>query len=147
MRKGKSILFISFFATVVITACNRNTASDEKENTVEAVVPVSGDTTLITAEQPFKNQPNEFCTVIRKLDAGYYAAGKDIEDVSKYPKKYCLLDVCLEKIDATDMTIDLGDEGEPVTTVYKLIKVFDSFEEAKAYVEKYKIVDYKFEEE
>lgn len=137
----------SIFLLSLMVSCGRNTGTATRESSVESAKPDLSDTSLITPEQPFKNQPNEFCTVVRKLDASYYARDKNIEDPSAYPKKYCLIDVCLEHVSMDDMTIDLGEDGESVTTVFKLIKVFDSYEEAKAYVEQYKIVDYKFEEE
>lgn len=132
---------------IFLSACNRNTAKDanvEREVTIEQ--PKVMDANLITPEDPFKNQPNEFCTVIRKLDISYYAPNQEVEDISQYPKKYCLLDVCLDGMSSNGNVINLGGEDEIVTSSYELIKVFDSYEEAKAYVEKYKIVDFEYQE-
>lgn len=145
--KSISILLLS---VSILIGCGRNTnssANEEKTSTeeIEITQPVIKDETLITPEEPFKNQPNEFCTVIRKLDASYYAQGQAIEDVNAYPKKYCLLDVCLEIVNPNGMIINLGDDDEVVTTSFELIKVFETEAEAKSYVEQYKIVDFKWE--
>lgn len=145
--KSISILLLS---VSILIGCGRNTnssANEEKTSTeeIEITQPVIKDETLITPEEPFKNQPNEFCTVIRKLDASYYAQGQAIEDVNAFPKKYCLLDVCLEIVNPNGMIINLGDDDEVVTTSFELIKVFETEAEAKSYVEQYKIIDFKWE--
>lgn len=145
--KSISILLLS---ASILFGCGRNTNSstnEEKTSTeeIEITQPVIKDETLITPEEPFKNQPNEFCTVIRKLDASYYAQGQAIEDVNAFPKKYCLLDVCLEVVNPNGMIINLGDDDEVVTTSFELIKVFETEAEAKSYAEQYKIVDFKWE--
>ena len=145
--KSISLLILS---VSILTSCGRNNNSSGKEENVktdeiEITQPVIKDKTLITPEEPFKNQPNEFCTVIRKLDASYYAQGQTIEDVNAFPKKYCLLDVCLEIVNPNGMIINLGDDDEVVTTSFELIKVFETEAEAKNYAEQYKIVDFKWE--
>ncbi|MBK9457479.1 MAG: hypothetical protein IPO24_18820 [Bacteroidetes bacterium] len=142
-----NLLFIVLISSlVIISGCGRKTASDETTapESVEIDQPEINDATLITPEEPFKNQPNEFCTVIRKLDISYYAPNKEVEDVTAYPSKYCLLDVCLEKINPNGMIINLGDENEVVTTSFELIKVFETEAEAKGYAERYKIIDVKW---
>lgn len=143
----RNIIFIfSIFVMITIAGCGRKTA-DEAELQNESVSieqPEIKDATLITPEEPFKNQPNEFCTVIRKLAISYYAPNKQVEDATAFPAKYCLLDICLEKIDPNAMIINLGDDDEVVTTSFELIKIFESELEAKGYAEKYKIIDVKW---
>lgn len=128
--------------------CNRNTGTDERDSSqdVEILQPAITDANLITPEDPFRNQPNEFCTVIRKLDISYYAPEKSVDDVTAFPQKYCLLDVCLDGPSSNGNVVNLGEGNDVVTSSYELIKVFDSYEEAKAYAEKYKIVDVLFGE-
>lgn len=143
-------IYILLLSVSVLASCGRTTSSSEKEENsttaeIDITQPIIKDKTLITPEEPFKNQPNEFCTVIRKLDASYYATGQTIEDVNAFPKKYCLLDVCLEIVNPNGMVINLGDDDEVVTTSFELIKVFETEAEAKSYVEQYKIVDFKWE--
>ncbi len=128
--------------------CNRNTGTEERDSSqdVEILQPAITDANLITPEDPFRNQPNEFCTVIRKLDISYYAPEKSVDDVTVFPQKYCLLDVCLDGPSSNGNVVNLGEGNDVVTSSYELIKVFDSYEEAKAYAEKYKIVDVLFGE-
>ena len=144
--KRNIIFFFSIIVLAAISSCGRKTA-DEGAPTSDSVTieqPVIKDATLITPEEPFKNQPNEFCTVIRKLDISYYAPNKQVEDVTAFPSKYCLLDVCLETINPNGMVINLGDDNEVVTTSFELIKVFESELEAKGYAAQYKIIDVKW---
>ncbi len=144
--KRNIIFFFSIIVLATISSCGRKTA-DEAAPTSDSVTieqPEIRDATLITPEEPFKNQPNEFCTVIRKLDISYYAPNKQVEDVTAFPSKYCLLDVCLETINPNGMVINLGDDNEVVTTSFELIKVFESELEAKGYAAQYKIIDVKW---
>jgi len=136
-----------FIAMTVMISCGRKT-SDENTEPVEEITTINStsDTTLITAEDPFKNQPNELCTVIRKLNINYYSPETVTSDPDTFPKKYCLLDICLELVDPGAMTLDIGEEGEIVTTTCKVIKVFDSYEATKAYADKFGINDVKYEE-
>lgn len=144
-----SLSVIALCAIVIFSGCNRNTGNDSRvdENVpVETIQPTIVDAQLITPEDPFKNQPNKFCTVIRKLDISYYAPNQEVEDVLKYPKKYCLLDVCLDGPSSNDNVVNLGEADEIVTSSYELIKVFNSLEETKAYVKQYAIEDVLYEE-
>ncbi len=84
--------------------------------------------------------------MIRKLDISYYSPSTITDDASAFPKKYCLLDICLETIDPGAMTINIGEDGETVSTTFELIKIFDSYDEAKAYADKYQIQDVKWDE-
>lgn len=147
MQKTILILFI---ATITLFGCGRKATTETDDTTSSTPTtettnsnkePRVKDETLITSDDPFKNQPNTFCTVIRKLDISYYAPEKQIDDVRAFPKKYCLLDVCLEKIDPNGMIINLGDENEVVTSSFELIKIFDTEAEARNYVAKYQITD------
>ncbi len=142
----RNFIFI-LFVLLMGFGCGRKTA-EEKETTIDDNTTIEQpdikDETLITPEEPFKNQPNEFCTVIRKLDISYYAPGKQVEDVNAFPQKYCLLDVCLDKVDPNGMIINLGDDDEVVTTSFELIKIFETENEAKVYAERYKIIDVKW---
>lgn len=144
----KNVLFLGVVMVVLGGGCNRNTTTDAggEADEMEMVQPAITDANLITPEEPFKNQPNAFCTVIRKLDISYYAPEQTVEDVSTFPKKYCLLDVCLDGPSSNDNVVNLGEGDDMVTSSYELIKVFDSYAEAKAYAEKFKIVDVLFEE-
>jgi hypothetical protein len=146
----KTLIVVIVLSAVFIAACGRKTNEQNNEaittnNEVEITQPVIKDKTLITPEDPFKNQPNEFCTVIRKLDISYYAPEKEVSDVTAYPEKYCLLDVCLEVTNPNSLSVNLGDGDEVVTTAYELIKVFESEGEAKAYAERWKVLDVKWE--
>ncbi len=135
------ILFISLF--MYAPACNQKSAENTNN---ESVVSTNNENPKnITPEVPFKNQPNEFCTVIRKLDISYYEPKKEIENVSGHPKKYCLLDVCLDEISNNGLIINLGDSMETVTVNYSLIKVFETVDEAKTYADKYGIKDIVYE--
>jgi hypothetical protein len=146
----KTLIVFSLLSAFFVAACGRKTNEQGNEenttgNEVEITQPVIKDKTLITPEDPFKNQPNEFCTVIRMLDISYYAPDKTVDDVSAFPKKYCLLDVCLEVTNPNSLSVNLGEGDEVVTTAYELIKVFESEAEAKAYAGKFGIVDVKWE--
>ena len=139
------IVSVWFFST----SCNRTTSKDQNlqaDMETETIQPAITDAGLITPAEPFKNQPNKLCTVIRKLDISYYNPKKEVEDVSQYPKKYCLLDVCLDGPSSNGNIVNLGGADEMVTSSYELIKVFNSYEETKSYVEKYLIEDVVYEE-
>lgn len=140
------LLTIFLFAGVFCVGCNRNTSTSDPVEESSTIQPAITDAELITPEAPFKNQPNEFCTVIRKLDISYYDPKKEVEDISVYPKKYCLLDVCLDAPSSNGNIINLGDEGDMITSSYELIYVFNTVEEAKQYAEKHNIIDVLFEE-
>lgn len=148
----KQQLTLSTFAIsllVFCTACNRTTSKEqsrEQEGSADINQPIITDASLITPTDPFRNQPNKLCTVIRKLDISYYSPKTEVDDVSKYPKKYCLLDVCLDGQSSNGNIVNLGGEDEMVTSSYELIKVFDSYAETKAYVDQYLIEDVVFEE-
>lgn len=130
-----------------LQACNRNTSSPETATEeVNTEQPKITNVDLISPEDPFKNQPNALCTVIRKLDISYYAPEQNVDDITAYPKKYCLLDVCLNGPSSNGNIVNLGGEDEIVTSSYELIKVFNSVDEVKAYVEKFKISDVVYEE-
>lgn len=86
----------------------------------------------ITEDEPFKNQPNDFCTVIRQLPA--FELGDSID-------RYCLLDICLDDDEQSLLTIDLGDSEESITANYTLAKVFLTAEEAMQYAHQYGIKD------
>ncbi len=137
-------LLLSVFV-LTIYGCNR---SPSKPNSDNAPISVgnNNDPQNITYDDPFKNQPTEFCTVIRKLEVNYYDPEKNAEDLSEYPKKYCLLDVCIDNIDNSGLVINLGDSLQIANAVFSLIKVFESYEEAKAYELKYGIIDAFYEE-
>lgn len=145
---GKFLISLISINIIILTGCGRNASNEEPKelDNVQITQPEIKDPTLITPTDPFKNQPNEFCTVIRKLDISYYDAKNQVEDANKFPKKYCLLDVCLENVDPNGFIINLGDDDEVVTTAFELIKVFETTAETKAYVEQYKIVDVKWED-
>ena len=142
----KKLFLVLCGLLVIIYSCNRKTAdSNSEDNSVS-----SGnnyDAANITYEDPFKNQPTEFCTVIRKLTVNYYEPERNLEDINAYPKKYCLLDVCIDKIDNQILVINLGDSIQSANAIFSLIKVFDSYEETKAYEIKYGIKDVVYEEE
>jgi hypothetical protein len=126
---------LAFIPVVMLTlisiaaSCNRNSGgSDEALETGAALRNMA----KISADDPFEGQPNEFCTVIRKLPAS---------DIGSTSDQYCLLDVCLDDDETTILSIDLGDGEEQIMAAYKLIKVFQSAEEAQQYALKYRIVD------
>jgi hypothetical protein len=139
------ILFLTAATLILFLSCNRKTS--EKNSDENSVISGNNyDDGNINYEDPFKNQSNEFCTVIRKLEVSYYDPDKDVEDITTYPKKYCLLDVCIDKIDNEDMIINLGDTIQTAYAVFSLIKVFDNYEEAKAYEIRYGIKDVLYED-
>ena len=142
----KSILLISSLSLLLFNSCGRKTSDTNETEEVVIETPIIKDTTSITAEDPFKNQPNELCTMIRNLDISYYSPTTVTDDASAFPKKYCLLDICLETVDPGAPTINIGEDGETVSTTFQLIKIFNSYDEAKAYADKYKIGDVKWEE-
>ncbi|HMU70423.1 MAG TPA: hypothetical protein PKC38_10450 [Chitinophagales bacterium] len=149
MHQPKTLLIlVPFLFASVFVSCNRTTGKEEN-NTDEATESTSTsrtkDPNIITVDDPFKNQPNVFCTVIRNLDISYYAPEKTVDDVAAYPKKCCLLDVCLDQPGSSGMVVNLGDDTEIVTADFELIKVFDSADEARAYAEKHQIQDAIFE--
>jgi hypothetical protein len=110
-------------------SCNRSsTSSDDAVESGAALRNMA----KISAEDPFEGQPNEFCTIIRKLPAS---------DIGTNTDQYCLLDVCLDEDETTVLSIDIGDGEEQIIAAYKLIKVFQSAEEAQQYAREYKIVD------
>ena len=41
-------------------------------------------------------------------------------------KKYCLLDVCITKIDNKGLIINLGDSTQTANAAFALIKIFES---------------------
>lgn len=133
-------------AILLLASCGRKTSDTNETEEVVIETPIIKDTTSITAEDPFRNQPNELCTMIRNLDISYYSPTTVTDDASAFPKKYCLLDICLETIDPAAPTINIGEDGETVSTTFQLIKIFNSYDEAKAYADKYKIGDVKWEE-
>ncbi len=135
------IIFISLF--MYAPACNQKSA--ENSSSESAIITNNENPKNITPEYPFKNQPNEFCTIIRKLDISYYEPKKEIENISDHPKKYCLLDVCLDEVTYNGLVINLGDSTETVTVNYSLIKVFETEDEAKNYADKYGIKDVVYE--
>jgi hypothetical protein len=127
--------------TFYASSCNRKTA--DTGNTEELLTGVESKQIIpeITADEPYKNQPNELCTVIRKLDISYYDPGKNVDDVSEYPDKYCLLDICLDDGSNYSGIVNIGDSIEPINTIFQLIKVFETDEEAKMYAQKFGIKD------
>lgn len=146
---GKSLGTIAILLTIVFYSCDRNTSNQKTETDYESKTGNSftnSDPSNITTEEPFKNQPNEFCTIIRKLEVELYAPEKKLDENISYPKKYCLLDVCLDHIDNDALIVDLGDSTQTANATYALIKVFETFEETKAYEIKYGIKDVVYEE-
>ncbi|MBC8045667.1 MAG: hypothetical protein H7Y00_02630 [Fimbriimonadaceae bacterium] len=120
------------------SSCNRQTATNEEttsQTETKEMVPE------ITPDDPFKNQPNELCTIIRKLEITYYDPKKSVEDPLQYPQKYCLIDICLDDPDNNSGIVNIGDSIEPINTIFQLVKVFDTEEEARAYSAKYGVKD------
>lgn len=113
-------------------SCNRHEgSSDDAVETGAALRNMA----KISADDPFEGQPNEFCTVIRMLPAS---------DIGSKTDQYCLLDVCLDDDETTILSIDLGDGEEQIIAAYKLIKVFETTDEAKQYASQHNIVDVLF---
>lgn len=123
--------------------CNRKTSQENGsvQGGEDMAAYNNADTGNITAEDPFRNQPNPFCTVIRKLDINHYRPGQTVDDPTDYPEKYCLLDVCLDHISNPSLVISLGDSSERVSVNYSLIKIFENTDSVRRYVAKYHIVD------
>lgn len=114
------------------SSCNRQTNSkEEPNNMIREIIPE------ITTEEPFKNQPNELCTIIRKLNSEIYAP----EEQTTLPPKYCLLDICLENNANSNGVINIGDSTEQVNTYFQLIKIFNTEEEMLNYVSEHGIKD------
>ncbi len=138
-------LSLCLLITILLFSCNRNTGKEPKEEEVAIKTDPSNTTNAdpnnITAEEPFKNQPNEFCTIIRKLDVSNYAPDLKIDENKIYPKKYCLLDVCLEHITNSGLIINLGENNENAWATFAVIKVFESENDMLSYSEKYKVRD------
>ncbi|MFN3939030.1 MAG: hypothetical protein ACK4IY_00495 [Chitinophagales bacterium] len=137
------IVIISFL--FISTGCNRPTKNDRQaamptEKKAEITQEV---TARISADNPFENQPNAFCTVIRKLDVMQYAPGTSEEELNAapHPPKYCLLDVCLDADETSIHILNLGDDTEPIMSAYKVICIFPSVDSAIAYAKKYQIID------
>ncbi|MEZ5015019.1 MAG: hypothetical protein R2794_12075 [Chitinophagales bacterium] len=125
---------------ILCISCNRNTG--EKNNTEDMELSsnsLNEDPMNITAEDPFRNQPNALCTIIRKIGPSLYG-GKDVQAA----EKYCLLDICIDNITNPDLTINLGDASTMVTAYFAVIKIFDSAEEAKQYAADHQIQDVLF---
>ncbi len=132
---GVSFFFVSF-------SCNRTTTADknkETENSLRAEHYYS----TTTAENPFEYQPNEFCTVIRKIDVTRYAPEKEISEneLRNFPPRYCLLDVCLDNDERSSLVVNLGDSSEQVMATFQIIKVFDTETEARDYASQHGIKD------
>ena len=144
MMMVKTFSLLSLLISLVFISCNRNTSdSENEEETISNnnVILDNSDPSNITESEPFRNQPNEFCTIIRKLEVEYYAPGKKLDENKSYPDKYCLLDVCLDNINNDALIINLGDSTEIANATYAIIKVFESEEETRSYEQKYAIKD------
>lgn len=140
----KTFSLLTLLITLSIIGCNRNTADSDTEEEIQSdnnEMLDNSDPSNITASEPFRNQPNEFCTIIRKLEAEYYAPGKKLDENKSYPEKYCLLDVCLDNITNDALIIDLGDSTSTANANYAIIKIFESEEETKEYERKFGIKD------
>lgn len=126
-------------------SCNRPTQQEpNSESVTEEKIIISNDVQArITADAPFENQPNEFCTVIRKLEVSQYAPNLSEEELnaSPHPPKYCLLDVCLDADETSVHQLNLGDETEQIMSAYKVISIFPDADSARNYTLRYKIVD------
>jgi len=142
MVKTYSLLML--LLCFVFFSCNRNTPNNEKEEEYSSnnnEILDNFDPSNITESEPFRNQPNEFCSIIRKLEVEYYAPGKKLEENKLYPDKYCLLDVCLVNINNDALIINLGDSTEIANATYAIIKIFETEEETRSYEIKYAIKD------
>ncbi len=146
----KTFLLLILLLNFIFFSCNRtnsNAKSDEEYSTNNDDISDNSDPSNITVSEPFRNQPNEFCTIIRKLEVEYYSPGKKLEENRSYPKKYCLLDVCLENITNDALIINLGDSTETANANYAIIKIFESEEETREYENKFAIKDVLYENE
>lgn len=139
------IIFALSSVFFLVSACNRPTKNDRQTTLPEEKkVDITQDVTArITANNPFENQPNEFCTVIRKLEVLQYAPNTSEEELnaSPHPPKYCLLDVCLDADETSVHMLNLGDESEQIMSAYKVICIFPNADSAVAYASRYKIID------
>lgn len=138
MKKNTLFTIVALSLLFYNSSCNRNTSGNEEKTTAHEQKKIEPE---ITPDDPFRNQPNNFCTIIRKLEVTYYDPAIQTDDPSSYPQKYCLLDVCLDDPDNSSGILNIGDSIDMMNTYYQLIKVFDSKEEARAYAEKYQIKD------
>jgi len=124
----KSMLLI--LAILSISAsCNKNGSSGESANNENNI---ENNRAKITADNPFEGQPNEFCTVIRRVPG---------QEIGESEDAYCLIDVCLDEDETTIYSINLGTIEEPVLAAYKLIKVFETPQAALEYAGQFSIVD------
>ncbi len=143
--KNRVILFL---IGLCLCACNRPTASERKsEIPEEKKVIISNEINArITADNPFENQPNTFCTIIRRLEVSQYAPNLSEEELnaSPHPPKYCLLDICLDADETSVHMINLGDTAEQIMTAYKVIALFPTPDSAKNYAARYNIIDVVF---
>ncbi len=135
--------FIVLAFCFILLSCNRKTNTDNA-----VVVEKKEIINEITDDDPFKDQPNELCTIIRKLNVTHYDPAKEVDynNLSSYPEKYCLLDICLEETSNSAGTLNIGDESQPVTVSYQLIKIFNSVEKAQEYASKHQIKDVIYKE-
>lgn len=118
------ILLLLLAITSLAASCHRS-GSDETSDVVD-------NTATITADDPFKGQPNTFCTVIRRVPA---------QEINRDSSMVCLLDVCLDDEEIPVYSINLGTNDDPVMAYYKLIKVFESPAEAMVYAVEFGIQD------
>ncbi len=123
------IRYILGFSIVlsIAASCNRNNSGNGNSGAAAA-----DNFSKIDATAPFEGQPNNFCTVIRKVAAS---------ELGKEQDCICLLDVCLDEDETPVYSVNLGTAEEPVLAAYKLIKIFDSRQEALSYAAEYQIVD------
>lgn len=151
----KTLSMVKFFSCVLLLSgfvffsCNRTISKTEKEEEEYSSGDFldNSDPSNITESEPFRNQPNEFCTIIRKMEVELYAPEKKLDENKSYPKKYCLLDVCLDKITNDGLIINLGDSTQTANATYAIIKIFETVEETRAYENKFAIKDVLYEEE
>ena len=147
-------LIVIFFSATILAACNRKTTADhgtKTENDTAVARDVFGNNdspSNATPDNPFKNQPNAMCTVIRRIDVSLYdpKTAHEASDLSQYPPKYCLLDVCLDEITNPDLSVNLGDSTENVNATFHCMKIFNDVQEARNYAMKYNIIDTVFAE-
>ncbi|HCK21220.1 MAG TPA: hypothetical protein DHW15_03385 [Bacteroidetes bacterium] len=124
------IRYILVFSILLSLAASCHRGGDSNSG---STMPSVGDNlSKISADDPFEGQPNTFCTVIRKVAAA---------ELGKKQDCICLLDVCLDEDEAPVYSVNLGTAEEPVLAAYKLIKIFDSRQDALAYAAEYQIVD------
>jgi hypothetical protein len=145
--KNSTLIILVVLVCIGAASCSRKTSTSNGSDTKSDVYTNNESPLNITESDPFKNQPNELCTVIRKLTIAQYDhdASLKVTDLSAYPEKYCLLDVCLDSISNTDRVINLGDSTESVNSNYALIKVFETVDDAKAYASAHHITDAVFQ--